>query len=132
MSGATAADPFMLPNDWILSVPIEALTTAGVVVGLPAGDVETVAVTADPAGATPGLAGAIGLMADGTTPAVILNALVDGSATAATVYTVVLSDSAGETPSTLFFKIVPDNTPTTLLASLPGATHTSQAVPPAG
>ncbi len=127
MSG-TVAEPFLLPNDWILSIPNGAATAAGTAVALPSGDVESVAVVATPASATPGLAAV--LSADGT--ATLVNALVDGSASAATVYAVTWSDTAGLSPVTLSFQIVPDTTPTTLMENLAGATHTNQAIPPAG
>ena len=125
MSG-TAADPFLLPNDWILSVPDDALTAAGVEVSLPSGDVIS-PMSSDPTklGATQGTT------ADGE-PATLIHALVDGSVAPDTVYTVVLSDSAGLTPYSMFLKIVADNTPTSLHENLPGSTHTIQAVPPAG
>lgn len=129
--GSSASDPFQLPNDWVLTIPIEALSSSGVVVALPAGDVETASVTAAPTSTTPGLSATIGTTASGG-PALVVNALVDGSQTAATVYTVMLSDSAGEASDDVFFTIVPDNTPSTLLANLSGATHTTQPVPPPG
>lgn len=125
MSG-TVSDPFMLPNTWVLSVPGGAATSSGTVVALPSGDVEFVAVVATPDGATPGLAA---VLSDGVTT---INALVDGSQSAATTYAVTWSDTAGLTPVTLIFQIVPDNTPTSLEEDLAGATHTSQPVPPAG
>lgn len=125
MSGSVSS-PFLLPNTWVLSIPNGATTSAGVVVALPTGDVESVAVVATPAGATPGLAAVInGANTD-------INALVDGSASAATVYAVTWSDSAGLTPVTLSFQIIPDTTPTSLMENLVGATHVTQAVPPAG
>jgi hypothetical protein len=122
--GTTAAAPFLLPNDWILDVTIDALSAAGVVDPLPTGDVPTV--TVDPA---TGLAAVIGFAADGITPSVLLNATVDGSVTPAVVYTVVIADSKGLTPVSLFFSIVADNVPASLGALLSVATHTSQPVP---
>lgn len=126
MSGTASTTPFLLPNDWILDVAIDAATAAGVVVALPAGDVPT-AVSSVPAS----LNVVIGTTTAGL-PSMIVNALVDGSVAPTTVYTITLTDSAGLTSSTTFWQIVPDNTPTTLLADIPGATHTSQAVPPVG
>lgn len=126
MSGTTATTPFLLPNDWVLDVPIDAATAAGVMVPLPANDVPTVV------SSVPGsLNVAIGTTAAGL-PSFLVNALVDGSVAPATVYTVTLTDSAGLGASTTFWQIVPDNTPTTLLADIPGASHTSQAVPAVG
>lgn len=126
MSGTTAATAFLLPNDWILDVPIDAATAAGVMVPLPAGDVPSV-VSDTPASLN---------VAIGTTPAglpsFLVNALVDGSVDPTKVYTVTLTDSAGLGASTTFWQIVPDNTPTTLLADIPGASHTTQAVPAVG
>jgi len=121
--GTTAADPFLLPNDWILDVTIDALSAAGVVDPLPTGDVPTVTSSA------PGLNAIIGTAADGTTPSVLLNATVDGSVTPAVVYTITIADSAGLTPVELFFSIVADNVPASLGALLSVATHTSQPVP---
>ena len=122
--GSDAADPFLLPNDWILTVSIDALSASGVVEGLPAGDVPTVTVV--PA---TGLTAVIGVAADGTTPAVVINATVDGSVVPAVVYTVTITDSAGLAPDDLFFSIVSDSAPAKLGSLLAVATHTTQAVP---
>ena len=125
MSGTTA-DPFLLPVTWLLTIPDEALTAAGLVTTLPSGDVLT-PLSSDPAK----LGANQGTTSDGS-PATLVNALVDGSVTPDEVYTVILSDSAGLKPYTLSFKLVPDNTPTSLEMSIPGATHTIQDVPPVG
>lgn len=124
-AGTTAANPFLLPNDWILSVPIEALTSAGVVEALPSGDTPTVT-----SANTAALNATVGAAADGS-PVMNLNALVDGSVTN-TALQVTLADSAGLSPESLWFQIVSDTTPTNLEALLTGATHTTQAVPPPG
>ena len=132
MSGTSADSPFSLPNDWQLNIPIEALTNAGVIVALPSGDIPSVTSSGDglhvEIGTVPPNAGT----GTGGDPAIVLWATVDGSLSADTVYTVTLSDSADLNPSTLFFKIVPDNRPTSLEADLPGATHTLRAAPGAG
>lgn len=124
--GSTAANPFMLPNDWVLTVEIDALTAAGTVVGLPAGDVPTV-VSSVPASFN----AVIGATAAGL-PAIVVNALVDGSVAPTTVYSTTLTDSAGLASDELFWQIIADTTPTSLGTDLPHATHTSQAVPPVG
>jgi hypothetical protein len=121
--GTTDANPFLLPNDWVLSFPDQALTAAGIVEPLPSGD--KLAVTSS---APLALAAEIG--PDGVST--VLWALVDGSVAPTTVYTITLTDAAGLNPSVLFFMIVPDHTPVSLLEDLPGATHTLQAIPPKG
>jgi len=134
MSGNNASNAYKLPNTWELTVPIEALTSAGVVVHLPSGDIPNVTSSDEglwvEIGTVPAN-GATGTVSAGD-PAIVLWAAVDGSQSADRVYTVTLTDSADLNPSVLYFKIVSDLTPTSLETDLPGATHTLRAAPPAG
>ena len=124
MSGSVTA--YQLPNTWVLTVPIDALTAAGVMEALPVGDVPT----ASSDGPTK-MEVTIGADAAGL-PVMIVHALVDGSVAPDTVYTITLADSAGLKPQPLPFQIIADTVPTSLLGDLNGATHTLQSVPPPG
>ena len=77
---------YELNDDWVVSIPIVTQNSAGVAEPAPSGDVYT-AVSSNPAS----LNVVVGFMADGTTPAVVMNALVQASPG----ITVTLTDSAG-------------------------------------
>jgi hypothetical protein len=125
MSGTSTTTPYLIPNDWILSIPIDALTAAGTEVNLPSGDIPTV-VSSAPASF------AADIVTTADSASLVVHALVDGSVAPGTVYTVTLTDSAGLNSVEQFFTIVADMTPVTLLEDIPNATHTIQPVPPPG
>jgi hypothetical protein len=111
---------YELNDDWVVSIPIVTQNSAGVAEPAPSGDVYT-AVSSNPAS----LNVVVGFMADGTTPAVLMNALVQASPG----ITVTLTDSAGLTQWVQIVDIVADVTPTNLMMDVANATHTTQAVP---
>ena len=111
---------YELPNDEIVSIPIMTTNAAGVTEPNPAGDTFSV-VSSNPAS----LNAVIGTMADGTTPAVVINALVQVSPG----LTITVSDSAGLAAFTLTVDIVQDVTPANIVLDVADATKTSQPVP---
>lgn len=113
---------YELNNDWVVSIPIQTTDAAGTVVPNPAGDTFT-AVSSNPAS----LNAVIGKMADGVTPALIMNALVQVSPG----LTVTVTDSAGDAAFVQTVDIVDDVTPANVVLDLAGATHTAQPVPAA-
>ncbi len=119
MSGTS---PFSLPNTWVVSIPIVEMDAAGTVVPMIGGDTFT-AVSSNPAS----LNSVVGFMADGTTPAAIVNALV----VASPGLTVTLNDSAGLPQVVYTFDIIDDLTPVGDALDLANATHTTQARPTA-
>ena len=110
---------YELPNDWVLTVPIQTKDAAGDVVPAPAGDTFSVSVS-DPAS----LKGVVGVDENGK-PVATFNALVR----LASNITVTLSDSAGLEVDTHVFDIVEDTEPTQDFLDFSDATHTIQAVP---
>ncbi len=117
MSGTVV---FELPNTWIVSIPIVEDDAAGNPVPMLNADTFT-ATSSDPAS----LNAVVGFMADGTTPAVIVNALV----VADTGVTVTLADSGGLPAVTYTFDIIDSLVPTSLALDEAGATHTTQPRP---
>ena len=110
---------FELPNDEVVTIPIMTQNSAGVTEPMPAGDVFTV-VSSNPASLN-------AVIGTGTTPTVVLNALVQLSPGLS--FTV--SDSAGLGVATQIVDIVADVTPTNIVLDLADATHTAQPVPTA-
>lgn len=109
-----------IDDDWVMSVPIVTQNSAGAVVAAPAGDTYTVT-SSLPAS----LQAAIGTMADGTTPAVILTPMVQAS----TGITITVTDSAGLASSVSLWDIVQDVQATQLALDVSDATHVAQPVP---
>jgi hypothetical protein len=112
---------FELPNDEVVTIPIQTTDSAGTVEPVPTGDVFT-AVSSLPAS----LGVAIGATASGS-PALVLTPLVQASPG----ITVTVSDSAGLVQAVQLVDIVPDVTDTNILLDVADATHVSQPVPTA-
>ena len=112
---------FELPNDEVVTIPIETTNQAGVVEPVPAGDVFTVTSSLPNS-----LGAAIGTTAAGG-PAVVLTPLVQASPG----ITITVSDSAGLAQYVQIVDIVADVTDTNIILDVADATHTSQPVPAA-
>jgi hypothetical protein len=114
---------FELPNDEVVTVPIQTTNAAGVVEPAPSGDVFTAA------SSSPSLGVAIGVTAPPLPagPAVILTPLVQASPN----ITVTITDSAGLKLATQVIDIVQDVTPKNIILDVADATSVPQAVPTA-
>jgi hypothetical protein len=111
---------FELPNDEIVTIPIQTTNQAGSVEPVPTGDVFTVA------SSSPSLGVAVGATAAGN-PAIVLTPTVQASPG----IVVTVSDSAGLKLATLTVDIVPDVTPANIVLDVADATHVAQPVPAA-
>ena len=116
---------FELPNDEIVTIPIETTNQAGVVEPVPSGDVFSVASSSASLGVAIGVVPAGAPGAGG--PAIVLTPLVQASPG----ITVTVTDSAGLQQWVQIVDIVPDVTDTNIVLDVANATSVAQPVPTA-